>query len=434
MDDASRRVLVIAEACNPRWTSVPLVGYNLARALAEHPSLDVTVATQVRNEEALDDDPLHEAARIVTIDNEWVAKPFSRAATALRGGNEGGWTIDTAAAVPSYLAFEYQLHRRLRHELAPGAAFDLVHRVTPLSPTFPSPMVSWLRIPMVIGPLNGGLPFPQEFAHLRREEGEHLGRLRFLHRLVPYATTTFSRLAGVIVASRATAERVPSDFAGRVLVMPENGVDPAVFPIATSWRPPDGRFRFITAGRLVPLKGFDMLLEAIAGSPTLRAATELVIVGDGPDRPELEAIVRNNNLTSTVQFHGWLDQRALAAELATAQAFAFPSVKDFGGGVVLEAMAAGLPCVVVDYGGPGELIDDECGIAVPLGRQPILVRTLRAAMERLAGDHDECRRMSASTVAHVRERHTWGAKAEQISEFYDEVLRHAAQVRPRPAA
>ena len=67
-----------AEACNPTWTSVPLVGYNFARALAARRDLDVTLVSQVRNRTALLADPIAKLARLHFIDNEWVAAPLYR--------------------------------------------------------------------------------------------------------------------------------------------------------------------------------------------------------------------------------------------------------------------------------------------------------------------------------------------------------------------
>src|SRR3954453_345891 len=94
------RLLLIAEACNPTWSSVPLVGYNFARALAERDDLAVTVCTHPRNREALEADPLSRRAEVAYIDNEWVAAPLYRAGQILRGGTGGGWTVSMATGWP----------------------------------------------------------------------------------------------------------------------------------------------------------------------------------------------------------------------------------------------------------------------------------------------------------------------------------------------
>ena len=55
--DGKLRLLLIAEQCNPQWTSVPLLAYCVAKALASREDLDVTLVSQVRNREALESDP-----------------------------------------------------------------------------------------------------------------------------------------------------------------------------------------------------------------------------------------------------------------------------------------------------------------------------------------------------------------------------------------
>src|ERR1700680_4358719 len=97
------RLLLITEACNPTWTSVPLVGYNFARALAERPELDVTLVSQVRNRSALQAAPIAAAVRLDFVDNEWLARPLYGLARFLRGGTALAWTVDTALAWPSYM-------------------------------------------------------------------------------------------------------------------------------------------------------------------------------------------------------------------------------------------------------------------------------------------------------------------------------------------
>jgi glycosyltransferase involved in cell wall biosynthesis len=414
------RVLLIAEACNPTWTSVPLVGYNFARVLAARPDLEITLVSHVRNRAALEADPIASAARLVFVDNEWVARPLYKLSRVLRGGQGLSWTIDTAMAWPSYMVFEHELLRLFRRRFARGE-FDLLHRLTPLSPTMGSPLAGKVDIPMLLGPLNGGLPWPKEYPELRRQEREWLVPVRKLYQYLPYYRSTYRHLAGVIAGSRHTATEVPRSFTGRRFYLPENGVDPQRFPLATAWPEPGPRFRFLTVGRLVPYKGADLTLEAMSRSPLLKTC-ELCIVGDGPQRPHLEALVREYGLESSVHFLGWVDQQRLGQEFGRSQAFVFPSLREFGGGVVLEALASGLPSIVVDYGGPGELVTPDCGILLPLKPRKELVEQLRAAMEALAGDPGRCRALGRAACQRVREEFTWATKAERIVAMYREIL------------
>src|SRR5207302_992649 len=148
-----------------------------------------------------------------------------------------------------------------------------------LTPTIGSPLAGLTDVPMLLGPLNGGLPWPKAYPELRRQEREWLVPVRNLYRQLPYYRRTYLRLAGVIAGSRHTATEVPRYFKGRRFYLPENGVDPARFPLATRWPEPQGRFRFLTVGRLVPYKGVDLTLDALRRSPRLKAC-EFVIVGD----------------------------------------------------------------------------------------------------------------------------------------------------------
>jgi glycosyltransferase involved in cell wall biosynthesis len=420
MADSRLRVLLIAEACNPTWTSVPLVGYNLARALAARTDLRVTLLTHVRNRDGLSTSDIGRLADVVFIDNEFIARPVYKLARLIRGGEQLGWTIDTALAWPSYVVFEHLVRRNLCGRLRRGE-FDLIHRVTPLSPTAVSPLAAKTDVPMIAGPLNGGLRWPREFPELVRREREWLVPLRNVYKLLPYHRSTYRHLSAVITASRSTAAEVPRHFRGLRFHLPENGVDPTRFPIAEHWAEPAGRFRFVTVGRVVPYKGLALTLEAIRRSTALRQC-ELTVIGDGPDLAAHEEFVRKHELGGCVRLRGRLPQPELAAEMRRSQAFVFPSLREFGGGVVLEAMACALPCLVVDYGGPGELVSESTGVKLPMRPREELIELLRSAMERLAANPAECRRLGEAAAAEVRREHTWDAKAERVTAIYRQVL------------
>jgi glycosyltransferase involved in cell wall biosynthesis len=150
----------------------------------------------------------------------------------------------------------------------------------------------------------------------------------------------------------------------------------------------------------------------------------LIVIGDGPDRAEHEQFVAMHGLQNCVTFRGLMPQADMAAEMRRSQVFVFPSLREFGGGVILEAMACALPCLIVDYGGPGELVSATTGVKLPMRPREELVASLRIAMERLAADPDACRRMGEAAAAEVRREHTWDAKAEKIRQMYLQVRGH----------
>jgi glycosyltransferase involved in cell wall biosynthesis len=189
----------------------------------------------------------------------------------------------------------------------------------------------------------------------------------------------------------------------------------------------------VTVGRLVPYKGFDLILQAMAQSAELRRDAELVIIGDGPSRAALEAQASELGISSIVTFTGWIDHAKLQQRLRSAQVFAFPSLREFGGAVVVEAMACGLPPIVVDYGGPGEIASDGCGICLPMAPRKELVDGLSEAMTTLLRDPERCRRMSLAGLERVRNDFSWPRKAAQIVAIYRDVL-ELSPADPEPSS
>jgi glycosyltransferase involved in cell wall biosynthesis len=228
------------------------------------------------------------------------------------------------------------------------------------------------------------------------------------------------RADAILCGSRTMLGAVPPDAAARAIHLPENAVDPARFNRQADHAP--GPLRACFIGRLVPLKGVDMLLSAAA--PLLRAGRmTLDIIGDGDERVALE---RQAAGLPGVVFHGWLPHGQVQDVAARATVLAFPSIRDFGGGVVLEAMALGLAPVVVDYAGPAELVTATTGWKVPIGPRPALTAALAQTLADCAATPDEVARRGRAARAHVLAHFTWDAKARQIVSVYDWVLRRRA--------
>ena len=101
-----------------------------------------------------------------------------------------------------------------------------------------------------------------------------------------------------------------------------------------------------------------MLLEA-ATPLLLEGRLHLDILGNGLLLQTLQDMVGKKGLESAVTLHGWVAHSSIQEIMCRSHVFAFPSIREFGGGVVLETMALGLVPIIVDYAGPGELVNED---------------------------------------------------------------------------
>lgn len=411
------RVLMLAEAANPEWVSVPLVGWSFFNALRA--VTDVHLVTQVRNRDAIERTGLVEGRDFTAIDTERVERPLWKIGKLLRLG----WTSKMALNALSYPYFERRVSDHFGHAIRSGA-FDIVHRVTPLSPTINSPTATRCAgsgIPFVLGPLNGGLPWPADFDSVRRKEREWLTYVRGAYKLAPGRKKVFEATAVLLAGSRHTASEIPDTYKDRTIYLPENGIDVAKFRMADRQYPAGSPLRCCFVGRLVPYKGPDMLIEAAA--PHLQAGKlHLDIIGDGPMFEQLNRMIASYGVAGRVTLHGWVAHADVPGILGRARLLTFPSIREFGGAVVLEAMALGVTPVVVDYGGPGELVSGGFGIAIPLGNRRQIVDNLRDALARIIADPDGMCLPPETLRRHVEDEFSWPAKAARIRAIYSTLI------------
>jgi glycosyltransferase involved in cell wall biosynthesis len=323
-----------------------------------------------------------------------------------------------------YLAFEREVWARFKGELKQDR-FDVVHRITPMSPTLPSPMAKWSPVPFVIGPLNGGLKWPPGFVQALWREKEWITYVRGAYKLLPFHHATNAKSAAILAAFRHTIADLPVQTHDRVINFPEVGIDPELFS-APPERVPKDRMTILYVGRLVPYKCPDILLLALVAQPELRRH-RILIVGDGPERQVMDQLVCEHGLEHCVEFTGSVPQARVGQIMREADIFVFPSIRELGAGVVVEAMACGLACVVVDYGAPGQLVGPGLGIRVPLAEKDRLVAQFATELTALIRDPARVRTLGAAARDYVLGSYTWDTKARKIIEVYQWVLRQRAE-------
>jgi glycosyltransferase involved in cell wall biosynthesis len=407
------KVALLADDFNPEWPSLPIVGFNYATALAEQ--ADVTVFTQVRNRENLEKlGALPFQVRY--LDTEYIASPMYKLATWLRGGGELGWTIQIASNYLPYIEFERLALRDIKKNCLD---FDILHRITPMSPTLPSYVSGRSSIPFIIGPLNGNLPWPREFSVEQKRERETLSKFKSIHKILPFLRSTFRNAAAVLAAFPHTFASLGTASVEKIFDVPEIGYDPKIFYAEPRHR--GASLTFLYAGRLVPYKLPEIAVLAFAARPELRQH-RLRIVGSGPELERLERLTAENHLEDCVEFVGRLSQAEVANEMRKADIFFFPSIRELGAGVIIEALACGLPCLVADYGAPGSLVNNSRGRKVTISNRATMVRAFADAAVELTTDAVQLQKMSEESAAYAKSTFTWNKKATSTIAIYDWVL------------
>jgi glycosyltransferase involved in cell wall biosynthesis len=333
----------------------------------------------------------------------------------------------TAFGYPFFLAFEWTAWRQLRGRIF-AHEFDVVLRILPVTAVLPSPFAFLLRkgpIPFVIGPINGGLPWPRGFTQLQNQK-EWVSGLRNLYRYLPFSRSTYRDAAAIITASSQTYSEFAT-YSDKLFFVPENGVSRSMLESNGDSPKAHDHLELIFVGGLVPRKACDLALRAAAS--ILRAgAARFTVVGDGPERGRLEQLVTTLGIDKAVVFCGWTSHKEVIDRLRTADVLVFPSLRDFGGGVVFEALALGTVPVVVDFGGPGDIIYPDVGYKVPLTNESDIVGQIEKALAELADDRSLLERLQQQAMTYARDRLTWDAKAQTTTRVLQWVVRQG----PKP--
>ncbi|MEO7336850.1 MAG: glycosyltransferase family 4 protein [Caldimonas sp.] len=320
--------------------------------------------------------------------------------------------------------------RRLARSLVEEHAINVVHQPMPVSPREPSMMFD-LGAPVVIGPLNGGMDYPDAF---RRRSGlledmvVRMGRAgsSFFNRLMPGKR----RASLLLVANPRTRAALPSGVCPRVDELVENGVDLDLWtskPEASCIESPSHLVRFVYLGRLVHWKGIEFLLEAFAQA-SRQVPMHLLIAGDGEERQRLESLAKSLGIaadegvtTRGVTFAGWMSQDACAEALQDADCLVLPSLLECGGAVVLEAMSMAKPVIACAWGGPLDYLDSTCGILVLPTDSESLVAGFRDAMVDLASSPDKVLELGRAGRRKVEREYDWDVKVERMLDLYESV-------------
>lgn len=417
------RVLVSAYSCETGRGSEGEIGWRLVHQLAE--SHDIVVITRANLR------PVHEAAFVTTpkparlsfvyFDLPWIFRFYKRGKR-------------------FFLIYYYLwqigvglLSRRMMRQ----KCFDVLHHLVGGMDWMPAGL-ALCPGPFIWGPVGSEDTHPVIRHHLtwrsRLKDGA-----RALTRWTMRTLDPFVRLTGhrACVVLSHTAENMPRRYAPKLRPFVQTGISnqPSLaIPKSDLVCGGDG-LRIVYAGELKDWKGARLACQAALRFFETDPFSDLTIVGDGPLRNELEAMVQRHPQGHRVRFLGRVPMPRLVEALHMGDLFLYPSFHHGLATVVLQAMLTGLPIVCIEGDAIGRAVGQTAGLTVSLTDNRAPAEDLACALTELAANEPRRRALGEAARTMAREQFSYETLGNEIAAIYAEVATgHTVSAPARPAA
>lgn len=400
-----KHILLSAFACDPIFGSDEEVGWQWALQLSQR-GQDVTVITRRSHKETIEN---HIANTNQCLGVRFVYVDCDRLHSILSVFNRRNHIY--------YYIWQWLAYRVARN-LHETESFDLVHHVTWVSFRQPS-FMGLLNIPMFFGPVAGGDEIPsgytQTFSIKQRLVEKLRGFANLIVRFDPLMRSTFRQATQVFFTSEGHLKRVPDFVKKKAHIELAIGCDTNATNIVNpkiNVNQEGSRLLFV--GRCIALKGMDLGLRIFAKVYREQPDVRLTIIGDGVDRERWMKSAEKLGIANAIEWRGWLSKEKVLELYSEFDLLFYPSLRDSGGFVVLEALQRGLPVVCWRLGGPGVVVNNTCGAAIDASSnvEGSISRYADAVLNTLDRVRDDS---TLSSACYVRaSTFTWDALIERI--------------------
>lgn len=404
------RVVMSSFACEPGRGSEQEVGWRWANEMARH--VDVTVLTQTRNRPGIEKWIEKEMPGGIDFKIEYLqfANPIYRLKSRF-----------DCLTFPYYAAWQWLVLRRAK-ELHRENPFDIAHHVTFV--TFRVPiLLRYLGVPVVFGPVGGAETASWKLLAHRIAIGPWIKEaVRNLATKIGVGVLRLFRpipgRSGICLAATPGMERVFQSIDLPSKLFPAIGVD---LDEAPSEPPEKFARRFLFVGRLHPLKGVHLLIEAFARMDV--PDSKLTIIGAGGTESMLRSLAQEMGVAERISWLGKLPRAELADHYRSHDVLVAPSLYESGGLAVLEAMQQSRPAVVIAVGGHDLSVVEGCGFKVdPTGTADEIVDLLSAAMREYATTQGLAESHGLAARRRLEDSYSWPRKSERMLAIYNSQL------------
>ena len=245
--------------------------------------------------------------------------------------------------------------------------FDFIHHVTLVSYRFPSFLCIY-KVPFIYGPISGGDTVPfllrKNFTFINKAKELLRDISNFYVKYSPFLNLVFSKSKIICVNTAETKNFIPKKYHHKIKKILAIGLDKK--KIKKKKIKKKNSFNILYAGNLLDIKGINFVFQTFINLKKNNKNVFLTIAGDGKLKNKFFKFCKINKINRDVRFHGSISREKLFSLYKKNDLLFYPSLRDSGGFVILEAMSFYLPSAVLNNGGPGEIINKNCGIKVNL--------------------------------------------------------------------
>ena len=405
------KVLLGCYACDPNYGSEPGMGWNFASNIARYHDVHVLVEEGEFKDKLLQ----YSAAypdKVKNITFHYIPRRHHELLRKI-------WP-------PSYYWFYRKWHKlayRYAVMLDKKENFDIVHQVTISG--FREPGYLWkLGKPFIWGPLGGFTDTPW---CLLSSLGGH-GAIYFgIRNIINFFQKRWGRAARAaaahsqtILTSTTKAVKEIRDFWRKdAVLMNEVGLETGHSCYEPSVHEPGKPLRVCWAGEHIPRKALDLLLYAL---PLCKEKVELHVLSHGPRMEAWKRLSHKLGLDNIVTFHGFVPRDDAFRIMATSHVFCITSVREDTSTVVFEAFRYGLPIIALDHCGFSSVINDDCGIKIPILSRQQVIKDYAKNIDFLASHEKTRQKLSKGAIIRCSQ-FTWDAKMEVINKIYFDALK-----------
>ncbi len=300
--------------------------------------------------------------------------------------------------------------------------FNVFHHITYANDWMASFIGAFLPVTYLRGPGGGAHRVPDSF----------LAGFSFNERLSQYFRSIFqwvfkhdpifiigqNRAKALLVCNMESFNALPEKWQEKAYIFPVNGISSEDFKDLI-YKKTDGEyFSVISAGRLIKIKGFDLAIKAFKVFSDKVHNVKLSIIGEGSELIKLKDLASNLKIKDKVIFEGWMSRKELFREMSDCDVFLFASLRDGGGAVVVEAMAAGKPVVCFDLGGPGFHVDENCGIKIKPTNPEAAISSIARALEKLYFDNGLRIKLGKGAREKAEKEYNWDKLGDRLFKIY----------------